>query len=129
MDIVNTGAHLVWGPRAAAPTVVDHPLTPALDAREWEQVRVAIEMFGRVGTLQAQAYYEVSQDGVNWTLPGMPTVGPLLTADGVSYDSTPDSLSGAASSRYLRFGVRAYNASGTDLNTAYVSLRLEANRA
>ena len=127
MSGFTTPLHLVWGKTSDA--TVDHPLTPPLDASKWETARVTIELSRRTGDLQTVAYYEVSDDGKDFTFGA--TLGPTLTADGVTVSTSGtngfETLASVPSRRFVRFGVRARNTSSATsvINVGYVSIMVE----
>ena len=90
---------------------------------------MTIELSRRTGDLQAVAYYEVSDDGKDFTFGA--TLGPTLTADGVTVSTSGtngfETLASVPATRFGRFGVRARNTSSATsvINVGYVSIMVE----
>lgn len=102
-------------------TGTDHVLTDASSTAGVKEVRFSVEVMNAAGSVVAQGYYQVSYDGLTWTSPT--PVGVQRESDGVAYGTTFTALS--STRRWVRYGVRLRNSSGSALNTAYVTLRVE----
>lgn len=116
----------VWANNTSG-SALDHPLTDALDATTLHSVRVSLEMAQRTGNLYAQVYIETSDDALTWT--GATTIGSAVSADGVTYGTSWIDVSAIATGRFARLGIRAWNDTGTALNLANISLRVELRGA
>lgn len=124
MDILSTPATVVWANTTGG---FRHPLTDALDSAGMKSARVTIEMPMASGpshaTLWVQGFYEWSSDGKTWSDPTA-IGGAIQLANNMNVGSF-ETISLTNSKRYIRFGAKAWNNAGTDLNLCFVALRIE----
>jgi hypothetical protein len=120
-DILTSETVTVWTTNAGA--AIEHPVSDAMASAGIKTIRVSLEMRNSTGVIQTQVYYQYSADGDTWETAVL--VGPLVTESGEpTFDSTFTDIS-ADALPYLRFGVKASNASESGLNLAYVTYRIE----
>jgi hypothetical protein len=119
MDTLTTEAVPIWA--SAEQSAYDHPLTEWVPYGNLDSVRVTAEMRSRTGTIEFQAFVQLAEDPATWSAVSL--LGTAVTANGVVAGTTFETVS--STKRYRRYGVKADNSSGTDLNLCYAILRID----
>jgi hypothetical protein len=122
MDTLTTEAVPIWANQANS--AYNHPLTEWVPYGNLDSVRVTAEMRSRTGNIEFQAYVEFADDPYDpTTWSAVSLLGTAVTANGVVAGTTFETVS--STKRYRRYGVKADNSSGTDLNLCYAILRID----
>jgi hypothetical protein len=124
MEVLTIPLTPVWANNTSG-SAIGHPLTEALPSARVKSARVSIELRQRTGNLVVQVYYEYSADGLSWS--GATVVGSSQGDNGVTSATTFTDVSSGAK-RFIRWGIRAWNSSGTSLNLGNASARIETRQ-
>lgn len=130
MSNIITASEVVWANDDASANAIYHPLTSGMPAGGFKTIRVAVEVSHRSGGtngVNLQAYYEVTSNLDDWS--GTQTAfGPTAGDTSPAYQTTTTELSPPTAARFIRFGVKALNDSGSDFNVAFATLKIETIR-
>jgi hypothetical protein len=104
-----------------------YALTGAIDASAAQSVRLSLEVWALTGPATVEVGYQVSDDGETWpsVTSGTTISGVSRNTDGTTYGATFTDISAGLTAKYVRFGVRAFNDSGSTIHHFEASIRLE----
>ena len=116
-------------------TRVFHPLLSGVAFEDITELRSTVQVESGSGAILAIAGWQLSDDGLTWydaagTAGAFTTFGGEQTNDGTIYGTTfaTQTVTDGNKRRKVRFGVGVKNQSGTNNETALVSLRVDYRR-
>jgi hypothetical protein len=116
-------------------TRVFHPLLSGVAFEDITELRSTVQVESGSGAILAIAGWQLSDDGLTWydaagTAGAFTTFGGEQTNDGTTYGTTfaTQTVADGNKRRKVRFGVGVKNQSGTNNETALVSLRVDYRR-
>jgi hypothetical protein len=118
-----TSFQLLWSGGSTS-TTVKHALVGPINASEAHKVRPSWELRGSSPAISLRAFYQYSDDLETWD--SETEFGPAASStEGWTYGTTFTDITAGTRKLYVRFGLAAKNASGTEIEVGRARLQLD----